>query len=98
MLRSLMCAAALAVAPVAVHAQQTDTTKHDSAAVAKKTHSTVDNAGEGVKQAKNKVTTGAYKLAPTSRISSAGSRRRSRRSPTRPQFGIQCGATVSSEI
>ncbi len=57
-----MCAAALAVAPVALHAQQTDTTKHDSSAVAKKTHSTVDNAGEGVKQANDQVDNGAYKV------------------------------------
>ncbi len=60
MLRYLMITAALAVAPSLAHAQ--DTTHHDSSAVARKTNNTVNNAGEGVKQANDQVDNGAYKL------------------------------------
>jgi len=62
MLRSLLVVLALATIPIAARAQQQDTTHHDSSAVARKSHSTVDNAGEGVKQANDQVDNGAYKV------------------------------------
>lgn len=66
MLRSLVFVAALAVVPCVAHAQDTthqrDTTRHDTSAVERKANNTVDNAGEGVKQANDQVDNTAYKL------------------------------------
>jgi hypothetical protein len=56
---------ALAVAPVLARAQDStrrDTTRHDSSVVERKANSTVDNAGEGVKQANDQVDNAAYKV------------------------------------
>ena len=64
-MRHLAFVIALAVVPVAVHAQDSthkDTTHHDSAAVKRKADNTVNNAGEGVKQANDQVGNGAYKV------------------------------------
>ena len=60
MLRYIVIAAALAVAPTFARAQ--DTTHHDTSAVERKSRNTVDNAGEGVKQANDQVDNTAYKL------------------------------------
>jgi hypothetical protein len=60
MLRSFVFVAALAVVPCVAHAQ--DTTRHDSSAVERKSNNTVNNAGEGVKQANDQVDNTAYKL------------------------------------
>lgn len=66
MLRYVIIAAALAAAPVVARAQDTthhrDSTQHDSSAVARKTKSTVNNAGEGVKKANDQIDNGAYKV------------------------------------
>jgi hypothetical protein len=60
MLRYLSLAAVLAAAPTIARAQ--DTTHHDTSAVERKTNNTVNNAGEGVKQANDQVDNTAYKL------------------------------------
>jgi len=59
-MRYFILAAALAAAPSALRAQ--DTTHHDSSAVERKTDNTVNNAGEGVKQANDQVDNAAYKV------------------------------------
>ena len=56
---------ALAVAPVLARGQDStrrDTTRRDSSVVERKANSTVDNAGEGVKQANDQVDNAAYKV------------------------------------
>lgn len=56
---------ALGAAPLVLHAQDSthkDTTHHDTAAVKRKADNTVNNAGEGVKQANDQVDNGAYKV------------------------------------
>ena len=60
MLRYLVVVSALAAAPSLARAQ--DTTHHDSSAVERKANNTVNNAGEGVKQANDQVDNTAYKL------------------------------------
>jgi hypothetical protein len=65
MLRYVLIAAALSAAPAVVHAQDTthkDTTHHDTSAIKRKANNTVNNAGEGVKQANDQVDNGAYKV------------------------------------
>ena len=59
-MRYLAFVIALAAAPALAHAQ--DTTHHDTAAVTRKANGTVNNAGEGVKQANDQVDKGAYKV------------------------------------
>ncbi|HZS58050.1 MAG TPA: hypothetical protein VFA43_02195 [Gemmatimonadaceae bacterium] len=64
-MRYLAFVVALAAAPLVLHAQDTthkDTTHHDSSAVNRKANHTVNNAGEGVKQANDQVDNGAYKV------------------------------------
>jgi hypothetical protein len=64
-MRYLALVVAFAAAPVLVHAQDTthrDTTRHDSSVVERKTNSTVNNAGEGIKQANDQVDNAAYKV------------------------------------
>jgi hypothetical protein len=64
-MRYLVLVVALAVAPVLARAQDStrrDTTRHDSSVVERKANSTVDNAGEGVKQANDQVDNAAYKV------------------------------------
>jgi hypothetical protein len=64
-MRSLALVVALAAVPALARAQDTthrDTTRHDSSVVERKTNSTVDNAGEGVKQANDQVDNAAYKV------------------------------------
>jgi len=64
-MRYLALVVALAAVPVLARAQDTthrDTTRHDSSAVARKTNNTVNNAGEGVKQANDQVDNAAYKV------------------------------------
>jgi hypothetical protein len=64
-MRYLALVVALAAAPVLVRAQDStrrDTTRHDSSVVERKANSTVDNAGEGVKQANDQVDNAAYKV------------------------------------
>ncbi len=64
-MRYLALVVAFAAAPVLAYAQDTthrDTTHHDSSAVDRKTNSTVNNAGEGVKQANDQVDNAAYKV------------------------------------
>jgi hypothetical protein len=64
-MRYLALVVAFAAAPVLAQAQDTthrDTTRHDSSAVERKTNNTVDNAGEGVKQANDQVDNAAYKV------------------------------------
>jgi Ni/Co efflux regulator RcnB len=66
MLRYWIIAAALAAAPTIARAQDTthhdSTHHHDSSAVKRKANNTVNNAGEGVKQANDQVDNGAYKV------------------------------------
>jgi Ni/Co efflux regulator RcnB len=64
-MRYLALVVAFAAAPILAQAQDTthrDTTRHDSSAVERKTNNTVDNAGEGVKQANDQVDNAAYKV------------------------------------
>jgi len=64
-MRYLALVVAFAAVPVLAHAQDTthrDTTRHDSSAVDRKTNNTVNNAGEGVKQANDQVDNAAYKV------------------------------------
>jgi hypothetical protein len=64
-MRYLVLIIALAAAPVLARAQDSthkDTTHHDTSAVKRKTDNTVNNAGEGVKQANDQVDNGAYKV------------------------------------
>ena len=60
MLRYVCAIAVLAAVPTAARAQ--DTTHHDSSAVDRKANNTVNNAGEGVKQANDQVDNAAYKV------------------------------------
>jgi len=64
-MRSLALVVAIAAVPVLARAQDSthrDTTRHDSSVVEHKANSTVDNAGEGVKQANDQVDNAAYKV------------------------------------
>jgi hypothetical protein len=61
MIRVWLVAAAVALAPQLVQAQK-DTTHHDSSVVDRKAKNTVNNAGEGVKNANDAVDNGAYKV------------------------------------
>jgi hypothetical protein len=64
-MRYLALVVAFAAFPILAQAQDTthrDTTRHDSSAVERKTNNTVDNAGEGVKQANDQVDNAAYKV------------------------------------
>jgi|SRR5580704_4213065 hypothetical protein len=64
-MRYLALVVAFVAAPVLARAQDSthrDTTRHDSSVVERKANSTVDNAGEGVKQANDQVDNAAYKV------------------------------------
>src|SRR5580692_1285861 len=64
-MRYLALVVAFVAAPALARAQDTthrDTTRHDSSVVERKTNNTVDNAGEGVKQANDQVDNAAYKV------------------------------------
>ena len=65
-MRYLAFVVALAAAPLVLRAQDSThkdtTTHHDSSAVNRKANNTVNNAGEGVKQANDQVDNGAYKV------------------------------------
>jgi hypothetical protein len=65
-MRYLALIVALSAAPLVARAQDTtkahrDSTHHDTSAVDRKANNTVDNAGEGVKQANDQVDNAAYK-------------------------------------
>jgi hypothetical protein len=59
-MRHFVFAVALAALPCMARAQ--DTTHHDTSAVERKANNTVNNAGEGVKNANDQVDNTAYKL------------------------------------
>lgn len=87
MLRYVIIAAALAVAPTMARAQ--DTTHHDSSAVARKTKSTVNNAGEGAKKANDQVDNGAYKVGTDVKNLFRGKKRK----PAKPDSTVKRDST-----